>query len=75
MEENERNKRIDLVVKHLLREYKPKELSKLCYNDVYMISKLYNVVYVGEVWDITDRVFEKCRVRMSEVQTEIYNIE
>ena len=66
---------IEKVVEQLLKEYKLKELAKLSYNDVYNISKLYNVVYVGQVWDITDVVYERYKVRMSEVQSEIYNLE
>mgnify|MGYP001253007788 CR=1 FL=1 len=68
-------KTINQVVNHLVKTYKPKELAKLCYREVYDISKLYNVVYVGQVWDITDRVFDKLRIEMREVRSEIWNLE
>tara|TARA_B100000287_G_scaffold426180_1_gene473668 strand:- start:415 stop:618 length:204 start_codon:yes stop_codon:yes gene_type:complete len=66
---------INQVVDHLVKTYKPKELANLCYREVYDISKLYNVVYVGQVWDITDRVFDKLRIEMRGVRSEINNIE
>ncbi len=69
------NQMINKVVDHLIKIYKPEELARLCYREVYDISKLYDVVYVGQVWDITDKVFDKLRIRMDEVRSEINNIE
>ena len=66
---------INKVVDHLIKTYKPEELARLCYREVYDISKLYDIVYVGQVWDITDKVFDKLRIKMDGVRSEINNIE
>ena len=45
------------------------------YRDMYDICKLYGVVYVSQIWDLTDILFNEYRIRMEQVQQEIYNIE
>jgi len=63
------------ILKHLLKEYKLKEIKDFCYNELYSICKLYGIVYVNQLWEITQEVENNYGVIMEGVRTEIYNIE
>jgi hypothetical protein len=63
------------IVNYLLDNNTKEELVNMDYRDMYDICKLYGVVYVSQIWDLTDILFNEYRIRMEQVQQEIYNIE
>jgi hypothetical protein len=63
------------IINHLLEKYKKDQLVKMEYHNLYDICKLYGVVNVSEIWNLTDILFNEYRIRMNKVQQELYNIE
>ncbi len=62
------------IVNYLLDNNSTEKIVKMNYQDMYDVCKLYGVVYVSEIWDLTDILFKEYRIRMYKVQQEIYNI-
>ena len=74
-EEKEKKIHYKRILKHLIKEHTGEEISEFCYRELYDVCKLYGVVYVNQLWEITDEVEKKYGVLMERVRTEIVNIE
>ncbi len=76
MEKNQKNSLLyGLVIKKLLKEYTTKDISAFCYRELYDVCKLFGVVYVSQLWDITEEVEKKHGIIMDRVRVRINNIE
>ena len=75
MEKNQQKILYKRILNHLIKEYTLKEIIKFHYCNLYDICKLYGVVYVSQLWTITEEVEKEHGIIMNRVRNDIYNIE